>query len=78
MSTITVCNQTSATVTYRLGTSTTTSFQGNGYLVYESTLTGNESAGFTYGITLDPTVKYLLCSASSPQVSFTVSGSEIS
>jgi hypothetical protein len=78
VSTLTVCNQSTASVTYRICISTTTSFQTTGYIIYEATLLGNEGVGITYGITLDPTNKYLLCSASSSSVSFTAFGSEIS
>lgn len=77
VSTIHVCNTSSSAVTFTIGISTSTSFQAAGYLWYQVALAGNDSFDATIGATLDATNKYLLCSASTSAVSFSVFGSEI-
>lgn len=75
-STILVCNRGSTNRTYRLCVSTTTSFEDAGYIVYEDAVVANDSKFLTIGVTLDPSARYLLCSASSSEVSFSVFGVE--
>lgn len=75
-STIAVCNTSASDATFRIGVSTTTSFQAAGYLVYGATVPANDSVFLTLAATLDPTAAYLLCSASSSAVSFSAFGME--
>lgn len=76
ISTIAICNRGTTARTYRLCISTTSSFVAAGYLVYEATVAANDTVFLTLGVTLDPTNRYLLCSASSSEVSFSAFGVE--
>ena len=78
ISTIAVCNQTSTAQTFRIGVSTTTSFETSGYIVFGATVQGNDTVFLTCGFTVDATNKYILSSASAATVNFTIYGSEIS
>ena len=81
LSTIVICNTSASSATYRLCISTGSSFPaGNvtGYLVYNDTVGANQSTFIPVGFVMDFTNKYLLCSASSSAVAFSVSGFEIS
>ena len=78
VSTVTVCNTSSTAATYTICVSTTTSHAAAGYIVYQASIAGNDTVGLTFGMTLDATNKYLLCSASASTVSFSAFGSEIS
>ena len=75
-STIVVCNTSASAATYRLCVSTSTSFEASGYLVYGDTIAANDAKFLTLGVTLDPSARYLLCSASASAVSFSVFGVE--
>lgn len=75
-STIVVCNTSASPATYRLCVSTSTSFEASGYLVYGGAVAANDSVFLTLGVTMDPTNRYLLCSASANTVSFSVFGVE--
>lgn len=76
VSTIAIVNRDTATATYRVCVSTTTSFEDAGYLVYEATVPGNDTIFLTLGATLDATNKYLLVSASATTVSASAFGVE--
>lgn len=78
VSSITVCNQSSATATFTIGVNTTSSYAASGYLVFQATVAGNDTVALTLGVTLDATNDVLLCSASASTVSFSAFGSEIS
>lgn len=74
VSTITICNTSSSSATFSIGVSTSTSFAAAGYVVYQATVAGNDTVALTFGLTLDATNKYLLCSASATTVSFSAFG----
>lgn len=76
ISTIAICNTSASPATYRLGISTTTSFQTAGYLVFGATIASNDTVFLTLGVTLDPVNDYLLCSASSTSIVFSAFGVE--
>lgn len=76
ISTISICNTSSSNYTYRIGVSTTTSFQTAGYIIYGATVASNDTVFLTLGITLDPTNRYLLVSAANSAVIFNVFGAE--
>jgi uncharacterized membrane protein YgdD (TMEM256/DUF423 family) len=76
ISTVAICNTTSTIQTYRVCISTTAEFQTNGYLVFDGSVSGNDSIFLSLGVTLDPTNRYLLASASSNTVVFSAFGVE--
>lgn len=77
VSTISICNTSASSATYSIAVSTTTSFVTAGYVVYQATIAGNDTVGLTFGMTLDATNKYLLCSSSASTTVFSAFGSEI-
>lgn len=77
VSTLTVCNTSSTAATYTICISTTTSYAAAGYVVYQASIAGNDTVGLTFGMTLDATNKYLLCSSSASTVSFSAFGIEV-
>lgn len=76
VSSIVVCNRDSSAHTYRLGVSTTSSYEDSGMLVYSATVPANDSIGLTWGIVLDPVNDNLLASADSTLVSVSAFGVE--
>lgn len=76
LSTIAICNRGTTNRTYRLCINSTSAFAAAGYLVYEATVAANDTVFLTLGVTLDPTNRFLLCSASSSEVSFSAFGVE--
>lgn len=78
ISTIAITNTTSSVATYRLAIHTGTSFPGTaaGYLVSGATVAANDTIFLTLGVVLDPTNRYLLCSASASTVAFSAFGVE--
>lgn len=76
VSTIAVCNQAATAATYRICISTSTAFAAAGYLVFGGTVAANDTVFLTLGVTLDPTNRYLLTSASASTVSFSAFGVE--
>lgn len=76
ISTISICNTSSTPYTYRIGISTTTSFQTAGYLVYGASISPNDTVFLTLGVTLDPTNRYLLVSAANSSITFNAFGAE--
>jgi|AntAceMinimDraft_13_1070369.scaffolds.fasta_scaffold08483_4 hypothetical protein len=75
-STIAICNTSESNATFRLCVSTSAVFQDAGYLVNGTTVSANDTVFLTLGITLDPTNRFLLASASSTSVVFSVFGVE--
>ena len=76
ISTVAVCNTASTAATYRLGVSTSASFEQSGYLVFGGTVAANDAVYLTLGVTLDPTNDYLLASTSASTVSISAFGVE--
>lgn len=76
LSTIAICNQAATSATYRICISTTTAFAAAGYLVFGGIVAANDTIFLTLGVTLDPSARYLLCSASASTVSFSAFGVE--
>lgn len=78
VSSVVVCNTGTVAATYRLGISTTTSYEASGYMAYGAAVAPNDSVFITVGMALDATNKYLLASASSTSVSISAFGAEVS
>ena len=76
VSTISVCNQSASSATYRICIHTAATFNTNGYLVYGATVAANDTVFLTLGVVLDPVNRYLMCSSSSASVSFSAFGVE--
>ena len=77
ISTITICNQTTSSVTYRLGiASSETSPSTSEFLAFGATVAANDTVALTLGVTLQAG-KYLRASSSSASVSFIAFGSEL-
>jgi hypothetical protein len=76
VSTIVVCNRGATSATYRVGVSTTTSYETSGYLVYGATVPANDTVFLTVGVVLDATNDNLLASSDSTDVSVSVFGVE--
>lgn len=76
ISTITICNRSSSAQTYRLCVNGSAAFADAGYLVFGATVDANDSIFLTLGVTLDSTNRYLMCSSSSTDVSFSAFGVE--
>ena len=79
VSTMSVCNTGSSNVTYRVCVSTANVYPGdiNGYIIYDGTVSANDTSFITVGLTLDATNKYLLFSASANTLAVSVFGVEI-
>lgn len=76
ISTIAICNQAASAATYRICINTAASFATAGYLVFGASVPANDTVFLTIGATMDPTNRYLMCSASANTVSFTAFGVE--
>lgn len=76
ISTIAICNRAATAATYRICINTSAAFADAGYLVYGATVSANDTVFLTLGVTLDPTNRYLVCSASNNTVSFSAFGAE--
>jgi hypothetical protein len=77
ISTITICNQTTSSVTYRIGiASSETSPTTSEFLAFGATVAANDTVALTLGVTLQAG-KYLRVSSSSASVSFIAFGSEL-
>lgn len=76
LSTISVCNQTASPITYRICINSSAAFATAGYLVFGGPVAANDTAFITIGAALDPTNRYLVCSASASAVSFSAFGVE--
>jgi glucose-6-phosphate dehydrogenase assembly protein OpcA len=77
VSTITICNSSSATATYRIAVRKGgEALSQKQYIAYDSTVLGNDTIGLTLGISLSQT-DVLTVYASSGSVSFNAFGSEV-
>lgn len=77
ISTITICNQTGAAITYRLGiASSATDPSSSEFLAYGATVAANDTIALTLGITLQAG-KFLRVSTSSSSVSVIAFGTEL-
>lgn len=76
ISSIVVCNQAASAATYRICINTSAAFASAGYLFYGLTVPANDSIILTIGGAVDPTNRYVMCSASASTVSFTLFGAE--
>lgn len=78
VSTITVCNRSASTVTYRISVRPNgASLADQHYLIYDANCSGNDTVTLTLGITMDAS-DVLEVYASSADLSFNAFGSEIS
>lgn len=73
---VVICNRDSVAHTYRVGVSTTTSYDDAGMLVVGATVPANDSVCLQWGIVLDATNDNLLASADSTLVSVSAFGVE--
>lgn len=80
VSTIAITNTAGTAATYRLAIHTSAALPGTaaGYLAYGGTVAANDTIFLTLGVVLDPTNRYLVCSASANTVGFSAFGVEIS
>lgn len=78
VSTVTICNTSASAATFRLAACASTTPAAKEWIEYGNTVPANMSIHLTLGITLDATVKYLMCSSSSSSVSFSAFGVTIS
>ena len=76
VSSVVICNRGATAATYRVGVSTTTSYEDSGYLAYGATVPANDSIVLTLGIVLDATNDNLLASSDSTSVSVSAFGVE--
>jgi hypothetical protein len=77
ISTIVICNTSGSTATYRIGLDTTAGTPGaSEWLVYDSTVAGNDSVCLTIGVCLDAE-KFIRVSSSANTVAFSAFVSEI-
>ena len=77
VSTLVVTNRGDSAAYYMVATSATTSPEAKEIIVWNDLAAGRETVGLTLGITLDPTVKYLMVAASNSKFSFNAYGTEI-
>jgi hypothetical protein len=78
VSTITLCNETNSSITYRLGVSNSANTPTSGnFLSYGATIAANDTVALTLGLTLE-SGKFLRVSSSSASASMFAFGSEIS
>lgn len=76
ISTITICNQTSTDRTYRVAVASGATPSTAEFIVYDATVSGNDTVTLTLGLTLEAT-KRIVVSSSANTTSFGVFGSEI-
>ena len=78
VSTIAITNTAATSATYRIAIHTGTAFPGTaaGYLVYGASVPANDTVFLTLGVVLDPTNRYLICSASTNTIAFSAFGVE--
>lgn len=77
VSTITICNQTGSTITYRIGlTSSATDPTSSEFLAFGSTVAANDTVALTLGVTMAAS-KFIRVSSSSALVSFMAFGTEV-
>lgn len=77
VSTISICNQNTGNVAVRVAIRPDgATISSEHYLVYDATITGNETFGLTFGITMD-SADVMTVRSDTANVSFGVYGSEI-
>lgn len=77
VSTLVVTNRGESAGYYMVATAATTSPASKEIIVWNDLAAARETVGLTLGITLDPTVKYLMVAASNSNFSFNAYGTEI-
>ena len=77
VSNIVVCNLTASAQYVRLACSNLTNPARKDFIAYGVTVPANDTIPLVIGVTLDSTVKYLLCSSTSASLSFSAFGDEI-
>jgi len=77
VSNIVVCNLTASAQYVRLACSTATTPTQKEFIAYGVTVPANDTIPLVIGVTMDATVKYLVCSSTSASVSFSAFGAEI-
>lgn len=77
ISTVVISNLTSSFASYRIGISTGSAPTNSEMLVYDNVVEGNDSVTLTLGLTMEAAKKILVIS-NSPEITFSVYGSEIS
>lgn len=77
VSNIVACNRTASAQSIRLACSASTSPTAKEFIAFGVSVPANDSIPLVMGVTLDSTVKYLLCSSTSASVSFSAFGAEI-
>jgi hypothetical protein len=78
ISSLVICNQSSSSVTVRVGLDTAAGTPGaSEFLVYDAAVAGNDTVALTLGITMDAS-KYLRVSSSANTCNFSAFLSEIS
>lgn len=78
ISNIIVCNRSSSEKTVRIACCATTTPANKEFIAFDVAIPANDSLPLVMGVTLDTTVKYLMCSSNSASVSFSAFGAEIS
>ena len=77
VSNIVVCNRSASVQYFRLACSTASAAVANKeFLAFDTPVPPNDSIPLVMGVTLDTTVKFLMCSATSSLVSFSAFGAE--
>lgn len=77
VSNIVVCNRTASAQYFRLAcSSSSASVLAKEFIAYGTTVPANDSIPLVIGLTLDTTVKHLMCSSTSASVSFSAFGAE--
>jgi len=77
-STLVVTNRSATqTASYQIAVADSLTPSNKHYIVYNDLIAANDTITMTLGLTLDSTVKYLLFTASNPNISFNVFGMEI-
>lgn len=79
VSNITICNQTASAQYFRIAcSSSSASVVPKEFIAYGKLVPANETIPLVIGITLDSTVKNIMCSSTSASVSFSAFGAETS
>lgn len=79
VSSIVVCNQTASAQYFRIAcASSSASINAKEFIAYGTLVPANDTIPLVIGVTLDTTVKHLMCSSTSASVSFSAFGAETS
>lgn len=78
VSSIVVCNTSASSATYTIALNTASATYAAGkYVVYQSTIAGNDTVSLALPLIMDPTARYLNVSTSTASVNISAYGSEI-